>query len=399
MKVVRIPYVTWRNGRPRFVPGAKLRALGFQGEDLKTPDGSWMTLRQAEDWSRVFGRKLSQIKSAPVAVKPAAARRQDHTTMPVAWYSLHALFKDWLGSPDVQDLRPASIRNYRYAADVLEDDFPMLWAADAGALDHQICQAIYDKLRKGRGDHAAFNTARALGVAIQWGIRHGKVHYAGNPAHKLKLRTPKPRVRAASIEEIDHFVRVADQMGRFDIADMIMLACWTGQRQADRLGLTLHSREEGVLRFKQAKTDVIVEIPEAPALARRIDAALERRKLLRLSSPLLVIDEINRQPFRADHYRHVFDDLRKAAAEDLPGIADLRDQDFRDTAVTWLARAGCTIPQICAITGHSFTSANSILKHYLAPHRDLAREAISKLADWHNNATNGKDKSKKRSLK
>jgi hypothetical protein len=34
-------------------------------------------------------------------------------------------------------------------------------------------------------------------------------------------------------------------------------------------------------------------------------------------------------------------------------LADAWYMDHRDTAVTNLAEAGCTVPEICAISGHS----------------------------------------------
>ena len=52
---------------------------------------------------------------------------------------------------------------------------------------------------------------------------------------------------------------------------------------------------------------------------------------------------------------------------------------LRDTAVTWLARAGCTVPEIRSITGHDPRTIYSILKHYLAIDREQASAAIGKL--------------------
>ena len=55
---------------------------------------------------------------------------------------------------------------------------------------------------------------------------------------------------------------------------------------------------------------------------------------------------------------------------------------MRDTAVTWLALAGCTVPEICIISGHTEQSAYNILKHYLGRHPDMAATAIGKLVAW-----------------
>jgi hypothetical protein len=72
---------------------------------------------------------------------------------------------------------------------------------------------------------------------------------------------------------------------------------------------------------------------------------------------------------------HMFCEARKAA-----GIDGVSFGDLRGTAVTRLALAGCTVPEICAITGHGHEDANRILQaHYL--HRDpqIAWNAIRKL--------------------
>jgi outer membrane murein-binding lipoprotein Lpp len=82
-----------------------------------------------------------------------------------------------------------------------------------------------------------------------------------------------------------------------------------------------------------------------------------------------------------DHtYHREFADIRSAAVagiadKDLapcPSLAGKHDQDLRDTAVTWLARAGATLLEITAITGHNLASIHNIMKHYLAITPDSA---------------------------
>ncbi len=54
--------------------------------------------------------------------------------------------------------------------------------------------------------------------------------------------------------------------------------------------------------------------------------------------------------------------------------------DLQGTAITRLALAGCTVPEICAITGHSHDEANAILQaHYLYRDPQIAWNAIRKL--------------------
>jgi hypothetical protein len=63
------------------------------------------------------------------------------------------------------------------------------------------------------------------------------------------------------------------------------------------------------------------------------------------------------------------------------GLDDLHFHDLRGTAVTRLALAGCTVPQIAAITGHSLRDVEEILDtHYLGGKAELAEAAIIKLA-------------------
>lgn len=105
----------------------------------------------------------------------------------------------------------------------------------------------------------------------------------------------------------------------------------------------------------------------------------------------MLVDPRTRQAFGYDAYARRYQRVRAAAIAGVkdesgrelvpacPSLAGFRDQDLRDTAVTWLARAGCTIPQVRAITGHDEASVYKILKHYLAIDREIAADAIGKL--------------------
>jgi hypothetical protein len=55
------------------------------------------------------------------------------------------------------------------------------------------------------------------------------------------------------------------------------------------------------------------------------------------------------------------------------------DQDLRDTCVMLLDRAGCDLLTICDITGHSYRSAQTIVKHYRARNADRADGGIDRL--------------------
>jgi integrase len=69
-----------------------------------------------------------------------------------------------------------------------------------------------------------------------------------------------------------------------------------------------------------------------------------------------------------------------AKARQEAGTMGVTFHDFRGTAVTRLVRAGCTVPEIASITGHSLKEVTSILEaHYLLLDEQVGINAIRKL--------------------
>ena len=96
-------------------------------------------------------------------------------------------------------------------------------------------------------------------------------------------------------------------------------------------------------------------------------AGQERRSLLILTTPT------GRAWTKRYFNEHWFE------AEKAAGITDLHFHDLRGTAITMLAEAGCTVPEIASVTGHSFKHVTHILEVYLSRTRALADAAIVKL--------------------
>ncbi len=242
-----------------------------------------------------------------------------------------------------------------------------------------------------------------------------------NPAQNVGMQTLPPRIRIGTREEIAALLAAADAIGLPEIGDMIQLGIWTGQRQGDRLALVDHGLWRGRRVFRQSKTGALVAILEAPELERRLAAAKDRRPARLADERRIVVDEATWKPMSGDRYRKLYGQVRDTAAAGLfvtqagdpvaiggknglstaaamkraaagtiimkvkptPTVADLRDQDLRDTAVTWMALAGATIPEIISVTGHTAESAHTILKHYLAQQPELADAAVAKLIGWY----------------
>jgi integrase len=149
----------------------------------------------------------------------------------------------------------------------------------------------------------------------------------------------------------------------------LVLALWTGQRQGDLLRLTWSQYDGQTIRLRQTKTRARVVIPVGKPLREALDAA-------RLTtSAVTILATTNGTPWTSDGFRASW---RKAC--DKAKITALTFHDLRGTAVTRLAVAGCTIPEIASITGHSLKDVSAILDaHYLKRDPALAESAIRKL--------------------
>jgi T5orf172 domain len=55
---LKLPHIVWRDGRPRFSPGASVRKLGFGGKDLRHDDGRWFTAAEASAWANHCQQKI-----------------------------------------------------------------------------------------------------------------------------------------------------------------------------------------------------------------------------------------------------------------------------------------------------------------------------------------------------
>jgi len=155
----------------------------------------------------------------------------------------------------------------------------------------------------------------------------------------------------------------------------LVLALWTGQRQGDLLRLTWVSYDGRVIRLKQGKTGKRVTIPVGGPLK----AALDDAKAGKESQSAILLNSLGKA-WTEDGFRASWSKAFKLSRIN----EDLHFHDLRGTAVTRLALAGCTVPEIAAITGHSLKDVEAILDaHYLGGRIELAEAAVLKLdAKW-----------------
>lgn len=389
--------------------------------------------------------EASTAKSAAPDRPPRPARSEPQSADSVRapqspFYSVADLCADWQRSkkfrrPDdpaeARRLTAAkivyaqrTIKDVSWKLSVIERFHPVVWGLPVAALEQPTLYGMYDELSDSHGLATARGVLRYLSIALKWGRRAGRHRLADNPASGLGMATPPPRLRFATRQEIAALIAAADRLGHPEMGDMIVLGVWTGQRQGDRLQLTDKGSLNARRVFRQSKTGAIVSVPEAPELTKRLAAAARRRRRADIVNPRIVLDESRWEPFPddGDRYRKRFAEIRAAAANGVvdreatalaveehrrarrnapppvvyavapcpsllgdaeAGILPFLEMNLRDTAVTWLALAGCSVPEICAITGHSLQSATQILRHYLALHPDMADTAIQKMVSWY----------------
>ncbi|MDB5620170.1 tyrosine-type recombinase/integrase [Tardiphaga sp.] len=129
----------------------------------------------------------------------------------------------------------------------------------------------------------------------------------------------------------------------------LLIALWTSQRQGDLIKITWSQYDGTHIRLQQGKRSKgrakkRVVIPVGPALK----AALDARRPDGADGPIL--RNTFGEPWTSDGFRASWGEAFDRANL---GDFDLHFHDLRGTAVTRLALAGCTVPQIAAIAGHS----------------------------------------------
>lgn len=158
-----------------------------------------------------------------------------------------------------------------------------------------------------------------------------------------------------------------------ELTQALMLAMHTGQRQGDLRALpwAAYDRQRITLRQskrRKGKPAKIVSIRCTTALRTMLDEMAKNKR------GLLIVATPSGRPWTKRYLNQKWTEVMEAA-----GLADLHFHDLRGTAVTMLAEAGSSVPEIAAITGHTYKHVTHILETYLSRTKQLADAAIVKL--------------------
>ncbi|WP_398473375.1 hypothetical protein [Tardiphaga sp.] len=432
MAKIKMPYVAPRpqadgSYRPRFVPGPRERAMGYTGKDLKHDDGRWFSLEEALGFANAKRDEIiGQRKAGRKLRTPPVQRARRVCDL----WDAYTRSPQWLGDArlKIDGLRASTRKSYTaWLRPVMSEP---IWQAPIASLDPVILKALYEHLCQLRTASMARGALTVIQAMLEWGRLRGwlpKIHgqTVENPARRLDMETPPVRLRVASETELTALITASDLV-EFNgvplsaVGDAIAAGFYSGQRKGDVLAFIPGAASNNRIELVQSKTGARVSIPMAPRLVDRLAAGRARRvrRDYAVTSANIVINEGTGLPYHTRTFRDHFQMVRDAA---IAGIVDeaatavARAQhaaeqrndepptiwllppckslaapegtgftfpDLRDTSVTWYARAGCTVPEIASITGHSLKSIYDILKHYLALDGHLADSAVRKLVDY-----------------
>lgn len=274
-------------------------------------------------------------------------------------------------SPDYEALAPRTRKDYAKLLMTIElefGDFPLAALEDRRARGDFLAWRDRLAVRSRRqADYAYAILARTLA----WARNRGLISV--NPCERggRVYRTERSDCVWTDDQEVAFY-----EMAPRHLHAALMLALWTGQRQGDLLRLRWADYDGRVIRLRQGKTGAYVSIPAADALKLELDRLHQSFDVNDMDHlKLTILQTERRQAWTDSGFRASW---RKACIK--ANISGVSFHDLRGTAVTRLALAGCTVPEIATITGHSLKDVGTILdRHYLNRSPEIGESAIRKL--------------------
>ncbi|MEL6284585.1 MAG: tyrosine-type recombinase/integrase [Pseudomonadota bacterium] len=287
------------------------------------------------------------------AVSARVERRND---------TLQSILYAYQASPRFTDLSAPSRRDYTRQITRIEaefGDFPLAALTDRRTRGEFLAWRDRLAVNSRRQADYAFSV---LALILAWAFDRGLV--SANPCQR-----PGKLYRSTRIENIwteadcEEFFRCFPAVLHLPF----QLALWTGQRQGDLLRLTWNDFDGHSIRLRQSKTGARVRIPLGAPIKDILEVAPKRA--------VTVLTNSKGQPWKASSFQTAWQRAMRNS-----NLSGLTFHDLRGTAVTRLAQAGCEVPEIASITGHSLRDVGSILDaHYLNRDYRTARSAIHKL--------------------
>lgn len=339
----------------------KTQRFYFQVPEHMRPDNWPPYVRLADDIGEMF-RQAEDLNKRLVAERNGA---------PAGAYlkgSIPWLLAEYHKSPRYRNLAPSTQELYDWCAEFIRE-----WSERAKHPHvKMLTRPTILKFLKQFDDKPTKKKKIAVFLGVMMAVAIDEGCLTHNPALRLNLSEPEPDVHIWTLAEVNAMVTQADALGMSRIGDAILINYEIGQRPADVLSMAapLHY-DAGFFLFRQRKTGEFLKIGASD----RLQARLAGRTGL-----LIATQQGNR--YTRTGFQTVFNTVRAKA-----GLVHCTFQQLRHTAVVNLARAGCTVPEIASITGHTISSVAAILKRYLPRDAEVAANAIAKRVAYQSAST------------
>lgn len=280
-------------------------------------------------WSRKIKPKTVRKLLADGSVKVYHYARVRKSAALVTVDSIALMIQAYQASPEWKRLAPATADRYvRYLRPLMPHaQFP------AKDLTRKLVTTIRNQI-VGTDKPAAANAfVRATSALYAWGMDNDWVD--SNPTFRIRplpgghFPAWTPSVAAQSLDVLpEHLCR------------LVLLALYTGQRRGDLCRLAWSNYDGAQIRLTQEKTRTSLVIPVHPILKAAMDG-WERK-----ATTILV--NARGWPWKPGTASHGM----KIAIDRLGLPAGWNIHGLRKLAAVNLAQAGCSAPEIAAITGH-----------------------------------------------
>jgi integrase len=341
--------------------GKRIALPGMPYKPDGTPDEAWWAAYRAAAGKPVAAPRGNSFAALIEAREKSPEWAQMTEGTRVEWGRHHKTINAAWGDRDVKALEPMHIM-------ALRDAF-----ADVPPADPRLRTKPIEDYKDRTG--AANNLLRALSGLLSWSIPRG--WRADNPCSHVPQFKPGDGYPPWPMRAIDHHKKHAPVHLWWVAAH----ALYTGQRQSDVIGMRKADVRGDEIRVIQEKTRKPLWIPLHRDLRAIQDEMREtikewgkKWKTPRLSKHLLVnshgaewTQDGFRASWQAEMDRRIFGPFRTHR---------LVFHGLRKSAVVMLLEAGCTTPEVAAITGQTW----EMVEHYarMVNQRKLARAAILK---------------------
>lgn len=333
----------------------RVKLKGVNTVRKRLADGTFRTYH----YHRATGERLkgnpgsAEFLASYTKAEQSSMRRQRGT--------FNDLIRAYTGSVEFAELAASTQAEYKRMLTKAEPQFgtmPIAALNDAGVKEDLL--GWRDEVVRSSGKREGDNRLTTISAMLSWAVDRGKL----KANHILGFKRLYSSDRS-DILWLEEHIRAFMAVAPIEMQRALILALHTGQRLGDLLRVAWTNYDGKVLCVRQSKGKVLVTIPCTKALRSMLDGMSR--------DAAVILTSTTGRAWKARYFSNQWKE-----ASDAAGLEDLHFHDLRGTAVTMLAEAGCTVPEIASITGHSLKTVTTILEKYLSRTRALAEAAIEK---------------------